>query len=84
MCTVCRVMAGGRLLCSTGSSAWCAMMTQSGRIGDGREALEGGKACVHVADSLCHAAAEASTACGAMILQFFFLKMYPICLKATT
>lgn len=48
------------------------MMTQSGRIGDGREALEGGKACVHVADSLCHAAAEASTACGAMILQFFF------------
>ena len=49
---LCRAMAGGRLLCNTGSSAWCAVMTQSGRIGDGREALEGGIVCVHVADSL--------------------------------
>ena len=48
--------ASGKLLCSTGSSAGCSVMTYRGR----REAQEGGDICTHTADSL-HCTSETNT-----------------------
>ena len=49
-------IASGKLLCHTGSSAWCSVMTQRGGMG----VQEGGHICVHMADSL-HSTAESNS-----------------------
>ena len=47
-------MVSGKLLCSTGSSAQCSVMTCRGGMGlGGREAQGRGDTCVHIADSHC-------------------------------
>ena len=54
-------IASGNLLYSTGSSAWCSVMTQMGGMGGGgREVQEGRDICIHIADSL-RCTAETST-----------------------
>ena len=55
----------GKLLYSTGSSAWCSVMTGlvgagGGVGGDGREASEGGYICILVVNS-CGCTAETNT-----------------------
>lgn len=54
--------ARGELLCSTGSSAWCSMLTWRGGGGGGevREPQEGGDMCIHRAESR-HCIAETNT-----------------------
>ena len=46
-------IARGKLLCSTGNSAWCLVMTQRGGMRGGREALKGGALHILIADSCC-------------------------------
>ena len=51
----------GKLLCGTGSSAWCSVMTWLGGMGvGGKEAQEGGDICILIADLL-HWTAETNT-----------------------
>ena len=52
--------ASRNLLCSTGSSAWCSVMTSRSGMGQGgKEIQEGGDTCIHTVDSYC--AAEGKT-----------------------
>ena len=46
-------IAGGKLLYNTGSSVWCTVTTQRGRMGwrSGREVQEGEDTCIPMADS---------------------------------
>ena len=46
-------LAGGKLQCSTGSSAGCCDDLEGWVGGSRREAHEGGDVCIHIADSLC-------------------------------
>ena len=46
-------IARGELLCSTGNSAWCSVMTQRGGMRGGREALQGADLHILIADSCC-------------------------------
>ena len=54
--------ASGNLLYSSGSSAWCSVMTYMVglRVGGWRKVQEGGDICIHIADSL-HFTAETNT-----------------------
>ena len=45
-------IASEKLLCNTGSLAWCSVMTSRG---GGREARRGGDTCIHVAAVRCEA-----------------------------
>ena len=65
--TVCEILAGGKRLQSTGSSARCSETTLGGE-GGGREAREGGDICVHTADSCC-CTQRLTRHCKAIILQ---------------
>ena len=64
-------------LYSTGSSAWCSVLTWRGEVGQvGREVQGGGDICIHKADSLCCTAETNTTLSSNYTPIFFFLRVF--------
>ena len=51
-----KLIASGKLLYSTGSSAQCSVITQRGGLGGWGRGSRGKGICIHMADSYCHTA----------------------------